>query len=394
MHFHLAMSGRRGCCSGVTASETTAVLQRRTATAMCHRVPAMAVCALACATASMPATAATFCVASESMAQQALDAAATNGEIDVIYFHAGTYPLVNGLHFSTQVAGDHKKVIVRGGYNPSCDTRIGYTVLDGQNLIRPLLIHLQGPDELHLEYLVFEHGTVGAASTFGPNGGGMYVQASVDAQSRLVLDSLRFLANAADGGSGGGLVVAGGVSLELRNSLFRSNTAQDGHAAGMVLYGDAHIVNNTVSGNAGLPPEPQAAFFITMAQGHTAWLGNNIFWGNPGAAHDLRLEVFGDGAFQLVANDIGTRGGVEPVEVGDTNLDNVDPQFDMQDTGFFDLPLGPASPLIDAGESAPAGGLPAFDLLGALRVNGQGVDLGAYELDRLFANGFDGLPVE
>jgi hypothetical protein len=339
------------------------------------------------------AKAAVFCVDSEAGAQQALDQATANDEDDIVYLQAGTYPLTVGLDLAIS-QGEHADVSIRGGYDAGCNTRIGYTVLDGQNQVRPMWIHFFGSSDLSIEDVVFYHGAVDAESPSGANGGGMYVLADLPgAQAKLTLDSVRFLFNTAHAGYGGGLVVGGWVELDLRNSLFRGNTARDdGYAAFLGLYRNSYLLNNTVSSNPGNQESPGAAVFLTMAPGFTAWISNDIFWGNPDANVDLRLDSDSGGAYQLVANDIGTRDGAEPGEFSSSNLDNVDPQFEMQDFVFFDLPLKPTSPLIDAGENQPAGGLSASDLLGELRDNGHGVDIGAYEFDRIFADDFETPP--
>ena len=68
----------------------------------------------------------------------------------------------------------------------------------------------------------------------------------------------------------------------------------------------------------------------------------------------------------------------------------VDPQFAACE-GFvcFDFELARSSPLVDAGDDDPPGGLSDADLAGKPRVIGPHVDIGAYENDRLLADGFE-----
>jgi hypothetical protein len=69
---------------------------------------------------------------------------------------------------------------------------------------------------------------------------------------------------------------------------------------------------------------------------------------------------------------------------------SVDPQF--EDCGFacLDLTLGPASPLVDAGLDAILEDLGpgAVDLNGLPRLLGPHIDIGAYENEMLFVDGF------
>jgi hypothetical protein len=68
----------------------------------------------------------------------------------------------------------------------------------------------------------------------------------------------------------------------------------------------------------------------------------------------------------------------------------VDPAF--LDDANGDFRLRSTSSLVDAGLDAPAtGGVGALDLDGASRVQGQHLDMGAYETDPefIFRNGFE-----
>ena len=69
---------------------------------------------------------------------------------------------------------------------------------------------------------------------------------------------------------------------------------------------------------------------------------------------------------------------------------DVDPQF-APCPGFlcFNFELSPQSPLVDAGDDTTPGGLTAIDLAGKPRVLGAHVDIGAYENEVIFVDGFE-----
>jgi len=92
---------------------------------------------------------------------------------------------------------------------------------------------------------------------------------------------------------------------------------------------------------------------------------NSIAWGN--ALGDVSL--FG-GGFTTQANLIG-----------------VDPRFVAPAAGNYRVSI--VSPALDAGTATPTGGLSTLALGGVPRLSGPAPDQGAYELEEIFADGFE-----
>jgi hypothetical protein len=118
-------------------------------------------------------------------------------------------------------------------------------------------------------------------------------------------------------------------------------------------------------------------------------VSNNIVWDNlPEQPGPFQNDFQGASSHDRYSNDIGvvSSNTVDGEVVGELS---VDPQF--APCGFlcigFELERG--SPLVDAGVDDPAGGQTATDLAGKPRTIGPHVDIGAYENDLLFADGFD-----
>jgi len=113
-------------------------------------------------------------------------------------------------------------------------------------------------------------------------------------------------------------------------------------------------------------------------------LSNNILWNNNA---NNAVDFHADTGHLLLNNDIGTSAGFTADFVSAGNL-SVDPQFAPCGFLCFSYRLARSSPLVDAGTNTPPGGLAVSDIYSGPRIVGGAVDIGAVELDVLFADGF------
>jgi hypothetical protein len=320
------------------------------------------------------AHAAPTCISNVSQIQPALTAAQSNGVDDVIYLEVGTYNLTTELHYTAAAGEDHILTLI-GGLAPGCQSGYassGATVLDGQNMTRILTIDAQGA--VNIGRISFVNAS--ATQYFG----GAVNLTNESAQDTYIFANV-FLANkTASGLAAGALYVESSTlgDIYVWSNLFLANTGSGGAGA---IYAnakhDAYFTGNTIVGNQISGATGLGA--LDLAGTGNYWISNNILWNN--AVADLYDQV---GHARFASNDIGVKAGFPPIsEAGDLN---VDPQF----AGFFGNALSPSSPLVNAGKDNPPGGVGGCcDPVGQPRVQGAHVDIGAYETDVLFRNGFN-----
>jgi len=148
--------------------------------------------------------------------------------------------------------------------------------------------------------------------------------------------------------------------------------------AGVLLTGNGpsgEVVHNTIADNTITGGGTWGG--LRLAGGNPVVFANNIFWGNSGV--DLKLA--NNNTYFLYANDVEEQEGAA---AGGANNVSVAPQF----VGGNDYHLQATSTLIDAGDTVQAT-LPAFDLAAGPRLLGLGPDLGVYESEHVFSDGFE-----
>jgi hypothetical protein len=347
------------------------------------RSAALLFASLACVAAARPAGAATYCVDTAAELQSALSAAAASSADDVIDIESGTYATTSpqGFRVVLSAPGDLR---ISGGWSGGCVFQVAgqRSTIDGE-LHRPGMVLLGTQDTaglLHIDHLSFIHGRSSEAHIAG----GLTANPYLSHGFGVEIESNRFVDNSADDPAesfGGGLKTDASNGLLLRDNVFKDNHAAH-QAGGAMLYCDAGltaITNNTFTANSagsGLATDTGGLFLQGTC---VTEIVNNILWGNDG----LDLSLLTPGVV-VRYNDIAHIGGTEAPGSSTANLD-VNPQFES--AGI--LRLERTSPLIDIGFDEPLSGLSAQAFEGGPRLVGPHVDFGAYELDKLFDDGFD-----
>jgi len=349
---------------------------------------------------SSDAAAAIHCVADANGLSAALLAAQQSSGSDEIRVRVGRY-LVPAGGWRTDV--QQRGVTIAGGYlDAACQTQsldASLTILDGQHGARPLTIDTsfagqQTTTAIAVSGLTIENGV-------GDSVGGLKISDSGPIYSgHILVERNIFRANAAsvyqqDNSAGGLLAATDGavfdaVYLIVRDNLFAGNRANNAAAAMLFSNNAIDVTNNTVSGNQSFDTSLVSRSTIATFTFGQITYSNNVFWdNNPDAlagTYDLRADnpFRADLDADLLSNDLQAVLGTAGMQVG--NL-AVDPRF--VDAAGGNFRLAPSSPLRDAGTDTPLDGLGAADLDGIARVLGAHVDIGAYEFDGIFRDGFE-----
>ena len=327
----------------------------------------------------LPLVAASFCVSNSAELQAAIEAAASNADSsDTIRLRPGVYPSPpNGFGREVFAAGDN--ISISGGWLPligPCDLP-GYdataSVIDGLEQRAGLVFHRTGAGsgETNVSWLTIRGGRQMLSSLFYGNGGGIAIFGSGPA----TIENMIFENNRAT--VRGGALYIGGTQRTVRNNLFVDNWAANGSAVfapgagGTVLFSNNTLTRNVLVAPTGL------AFVVDFDTSPTSFAWNNILYNNPISVY---CDISGDQ--QMLNNNI-IEHPCGSYAAGSSNNVNVNPGF-VHSTN--DLRLRRDSPAIDAGLNS---GVSARDLDGRPRQIGTAVDLGAYEADFLFDNGFE-----
>lgn len=330
--------------------------------------------------------AATYCVDSAAGLQAAMTAAAASSVDDAIHLVNGIYAPTSPNGFFAQL-GVSGRLDISGGWHVGClaRNRGQRSTIDGGTFLPGMVIvgsTAAGPAaSLSISHLNFVHGYT--MDTAG-RGGGLTVSLPQAATVDVTIDANRFFdnqsENAQDGG-GGGLRVYAERNLVVSNNIFSGNHARTFGGAALLSCGSvlAKIVNNTVTDNEASVGNAGDLSGLYVYGGCFTEIANNILWGNSGI--DLALYVQGA---RLYNNDLADLGGDDAPAVSSGNI-YANPLF----VSSTDLRLRRSSTLVDAGLDTPIDGLPEFAYDDGPRLVGAHVDIGAYELDRLFDDGFD-----
>lgn len=315
-----------------------------------------------------------FCVNSFASLQAALTTSQADGDDDYIYVTAGTYALSTGLTFASNEG--HNLLLV-GGFDPGCnDPHAGETILDGQHAVRPLYVGM-GSGNLLIQRLTF-------AAGFSSNTGGGLIAAN-NAGNVAVMYS-QFAGNRSAGIAGALYATSASGTVFLFGNLAYANRGDQ--AGGFVAsqdVGEGYVANNTLVVNTSDNPAVPGGL-VAIGNAHFR-ISNNILWNN---AQSNGSDFGTQSAHSRRSNDIGV---VAPGSTPDVLLgeQSVEPQFVTCGVFCIDFDLARTSPMVDAGSDAAVAELGSnfVDLAFRPRTIGPHVDIGAYENDTIFDDGFD-----
>jgi len=329
-----------------------------------------------------------YCVSTAVGIQNALTAAQTNGEDDTVYIKSGSYPLTAGLTF---VSSEAHAIDIRGANDDisvcppaqAANLAGSGTTLDGQLLVRPL--YIANPNG---NASVIGVSFIDGRPPSGFSGGGLIVTSS---SGNVNVQNCTFSGNrvSGSGASGGAVVAQSGAELSFAQNLLYLNRGTEIGGALLQRTAAGGIViaqNNTIVGNITDAISAPGGLAIAGSGTFVTQVIDNIIWNNAAAGG----SDFGiDSANLRYSNDIGivTAGSPapSPPSAGDVS---VDPDFaPCSGVLCFNFELKRSSPLVDTGTSP--GFTPPTDLAGKPRVIGSTIDIGAFENDTIFDNGFE-----
>jgi hypothetical protein len=331
-----------------------------------------------------PAFAANFCVDTAAELQAAFQAANENAEDDTIRIETGTYAPTDALVFESL---ESHSIRLLGGYQGDCFLRMGgLTRIDGQGVRRGLYIY-NGFGDTVIEGLTFTDGLAVDLDGNDSDGGGLRILSDT---GDIRVDRSTFFGNRSDVSASAALLNTLSGRLTLRNSLAFANV---GHLGGAFVLSqgveESHVTGNTIVAN--MSGNSQSASGLSISGPGNFILSNNIIWGNQSSDTEPgEHDFYSSSVHSRHSNDIGIIGSSSVEADATTGEISVDPQFSpCRGCLCFNFELSRNSPLVDVGTNNPAGGMTAVDLAGKPRIIGPGVDIGAYENDRIFADGFD-----
>jgi len=274
--------------------------------------------------------------------------------------------------------------------------------------------------------------------TFVNNYSGTYGGAIYMAAANLTLERCEFNSNSAGTGGDGGAIYNGNnnggySTLEVRDCVFKNNTARRGASihggldfdqlfidrciftnntsplsifevdgfAGAVVR-NSYFIGNTVNGSTSNIFRVQASLaseVLTMA--NCTFTQNYNLYASPGSemirvygTHHRIVNSIVYGNTPYAGRQVSTGMGISSSIVqgghgGGTAIIDADPLFTAPHTGapgnfdatLYDYTVQPGSPAVNAGENALVNPSSVLDLAGAPRIQGGTVDLGCYESD-------------
>ncbi|WP_257388606.1 hypothetical protein [Tahibacter caeni] len=338
---------------------------------------------------ALPGHAFSVCVGTAQQLHDALVSAEITSDTNVVIkIRTGTYIATAATgSFKSTVSHSNQVVEVSGGWsgpNNSCQDKTfnsAATILVGP--ADRIALHLSTNSAISGSTLHAHDLTLSSPGYTGTSLGAC-LNTYVTAGNEALLERLQMVECLAPNGynAAGYLENTAGL-LTVRDVFVRSSSAKSNGGLSVSTYDGgtsriAHLsVANTVSSAA---DSLLSGLYIANFGNSFTYLGNSVFWGNDPDPTTADLSVFGSGVF-LTRTHYGSLRG--------TPAANLSPS--SGDPGFvaYNNPRPRAdSILVDSGIANPQGGSGTFDADGRTRVLGPAVDIGAFESELIFADGF------
>ena len=225
----------------------------------------------------------------------------------------------------------------------------------------------------------------------GTSGGAINIQGT---SSSPVITRSTFIDNVArsNGNARGGGINISSATPTITNCSFIDNTASQAGGGVCNLSSGSIITGNTFSTNTSISTTNYGFWGGggLFSEGNNNRLSNNIFWGNKLATSTTvtRSDMAGDdtATYSILQTYTGNHIGVGCVSSNPYFTDVANPAGadGIHRTADDGLRLLSVSPAIDAGnnDSIPSGD--TTDIIGAVRVQGTTVNMGAYEDDSVY----------
>lgn len=348
---------------------------------------------------SLQASAAMFCVSTTAQLIAALESSAGNNQSDEIRIVVGNYvaPTAPSGGFRVVAEGGFSTSVSGGWFSVGqpCDLQLASpaeTVLSAQAVPGVNSMTLTTPNTSFTPELLVANLTLADGRGLAANGGCLRVfvdqgNPTVTLQQLHIRDCRNEQTNSASAVS---LSNASNGSILFRSNLVRDSYSTNGaavFATTTVAAATISVFNNTIAYNSTDPQSSNPAGLRAVAsngQGLVRVINNVVF--NNGGGNQLDMFASESGVL-MSSNVLGS-----PLS-GPAALDGGWRLLGAPAAAFVELPgnlrLRTGSSLRDAGTLPLPQGFGARDADNAPRVQNGRVDIGAFELETLFANGFE-----